>query len=357
MSASWMSFSEFIARSRKEVDGVIVYRKGNLFESDADCLVNTVNCEGYMGKGIAYQFKLRFPGNNKEYIECCHAGRLRPGILFAFKENGKTIINFPTKDKWRKPSELRYIIDGLDEFLRILPDLDINKIAMPPLGCGNGGLNWPEVKCIIEEKLGNSIYNVEIYEPAANQNIDLAKEQMTVYDLLLLHVREGLDNASSLRFQKTFYFANYYGKDQLFSFARGKQGPYSKELYRMAENIGRYQKANGLTNSRDTYKAIYQLICSKKVDERYKKLEKSVDEALRIVNNTKDDLLLEGIATALYLIMNEKRTKQSDVISAFKEWSDDKAARFNEAEILRSIENLEDLGILQRDIFGAFEVV
>jgi O-acetyl-ADP-ribose deacetylase (regulator of RNase III) len=357
MLASWKSFSKFIALSGKEVDGVIVYRKGNLFESDADCLVNTVNCEGYMGKGIAYQFKLRFPENNEKYAECCHVGKLRPGILFTFKEKGKTIINFPTKDQWRKPSELRYVIDGLDEFLRILPDLGINKIAMPPLGCGNGGLNWPEVKRVIEEKLGDSRYDIEIYEPSVNKSFDPAREQMTVYDLLLLHVREGLENASSLRFQKTFYFANYFGKKQLFSFARGKQGPYSKELYRMAENLGRYQKANGLNNARDTYKAIYQLICSRKVDEQYKKLEKSVDEALRIVNGTKDDLLLEGTATALYLILNEKVTRQSDLISAFKEWSDDKAARFSEAEVLRSIEKLEDLGILQRDIFGTLEVV
>jgi len=238
-----------------------------------------------------------------------------------------------------------------------MPSLSIKKIAMPPLGCGNGGLNWTEVKHVIEEKLDNSLYNIEIYEPATNKNLDLAQEQMTVYDLLLLHAREGLENASSLRFQKTFYFTNYYGKHQLFSFARGKQGPYSKELYRMAEKLGRYQKANGLTNAKDTYKSIYRLICSRKVDEQYKKLEKSVDKALEIVNNTRDDLLLEGTATALYLIWDEKLTKESDVIHAFKEWSDDKAARFDEADILRSIENLENLGILQRDIFSTLEIV
>ena len=78
------------------------YTTGDLLQSDADALVNTVNCEGYMGKGIAYQFKLKFPNNNKDYIKACKSGVLRPGKLHFYREAGKIIINFPTKDKWRE---------------------------------------------------------------------------------------------------------------------------------------------------------------------------------------------------------------------------------------------------------------
>ena len=90
------------------------YTTGDLLQSDAEALVNTVNCEGYMGKGIAYQFKLKFPNNNKDYVKACKNGTLRPGKLHVYKESEKIIINFPTKDKWREKSRMEYIEDGLD---------------------------------------------------------------------------------------------------------------------------------------------------------------------------------------------------------------------------------------------------
>ena len=132
---------------------MISYTKGNMFESNADCLINTVNCEGFMGKGIAYQFKLKFPENNKDYIKACKSGRLKVGTLHYFVENGITIINFPTKDKWREPSRMSYIETGMDSLISLLPDLNVATIAIPPLGCGNGGLVWDEVKQLIEKKL------------------------------------------------------------------------------------------------------------------------------------------------------------------------------------------------------------
>ena len=85
---------------------MIEYTKGNMFDSDADCLVNTVNCEGYMGKGIAYQFKMRFPENNKSYVKACKSGKLTVGQMHYHVEEGITIINFPTKKKWRENSKI-----------------------------------------------------------------------------------------------------------------------------------------------------------------------------------------------------------------------------------------------------------
>ena len=96
------------------------YTTGDLLQSDAEALVNTVNCEGYMGKGIAYQFKLKFPNNNKDYIKACKSGVLRPGKLHFYREAGKIIINFPTKDKWREKSQIKYIEDGLDSLILLI---------------------------------------------------------------------------------------------------------------------------------------------------------------------------------------------------------------------------------------------
>ena len=85
------------------------YKTGDLLKNEAEALVNTVNCEGYMGKGIAYQFKLQFPDNNKDYIKACKNGKLQPGKLHFYKEHEKIIINFPTKNKWREKSKIEYI--------------------------------------------------------------------------------------------------------------------------------------------------------------------------------------------------------------------------------------------------------
>ena len=126
---------------------------GDILESSTECLVNTVNCEGYMGKGIAYQFKLRFPENNKDYIKACRNTSLKIGTVHYFWEKGKLIINFPTKDKWRQKSKIDYIHQGLVELVKLVQSLNIKSIAIPPLGCGNGGLNWSEIKPIIIDYL------------------------------------------------------------------------------------------------------------------------------------------------------------------------------------------------------------
>ena len=100
---------------------MIEYVKGNMFECDADCLINTVNCEGFMGKGIAYQFKLRFPENNKSYIKACKSGELKVGKVHYYIEDNITIVNFPTKNKWREDSRIEYIETGL-----VLLDIRLN---------------------------------------------------------------------------------------------------------------------------------------------------------------------------------------------------------------------------------------
>ena len=131
---------------------MIRFVTGNLFESDAFALVNTVNCEGFMGKGIAYQFKMRYPEMNDEYVKKCKSSKLKPGVLHIFLTGSKLIINFPTKNKWREKSKMEYISAGLDELVKLMTDRNIKSIAIPPLGCGNGGLNWCDVKTLIIQK-------------------------------------------------------------------------------------------------------------------------------------------------------------------------------------------------------------
>jgi len=144
---------------------MIQYINGNLFTSNSKVLVNTVNTVGVMGKGIAYEFKKYYPIMFKEYKELCNSNRLNVGDLHLFKTSNKWILNFPTKEHWRTPSKIEYIEKGLKSLVQQALNLQISDIAMPKLGCGNGGLDWErEVKPIVEKYLKTSPINVSIYE-------------------------------------------------------------------------------------------------------------------------------------------------------------------------------------------------
>jgi O-acetyl-ADP-ribose deacetylase (regulator of RNase III) len=133
---------------------MLEFKQGNLLEEDAEVLVNAVNCVGVMGKGIALQLKQAFPENFQQYKKACDAKEVEPGRMFTFSTgklfNPKYIINFPTKRHWREKSKIEYVQTGLKALLAEVQQLGITSIAIPALGCGNGGLDWLEVKPLIE---------------------------------------------------------------------------------------------------------------------------------------------------------------------------------------------------------------
>ena len=145
------------------------YRKGDLFESGCEALVNTVNCIGIMGAGLAAAFKKRFPKMNQAYIKVCKSNALRPGLMHIWENpewNPKYIINFPTKDDL-SPSKLEYVTQGLDKLKQVVESREIKSIAIPALGCGLGGLPWDVVKTHIENFADDlpEGTKVLIYEP------------------------------------------------------------------------------------------------------------------------------------------------------------------------------------------------
>lgn len=149
---------------------MITYHKGDLLQDDADCLVNTVNTVGVMGKGVALAFKKAFPHNYLIYRNAFATMQLAIGKLLVVPDNNlllgqKIIINFPTKTHWRLPSEYSYIVQGLNALRDYLSENDVSSVAMPAPGCGNGGLDWANVKPLIEEKLADLPVEIRVYEP------------------------------------------------------------------------------------------------------------------------------------------------------------------------------------------------
>ncbi|BDA76423.1 hypothetical protein CAL7716_105890 (plasmid) [Calothrix sp. PCC 7716] len=150
---------------------MIKFKIGNLFLENAEALVNTVNCVGVMGKGIALQFKLRYPENFRSYEKACKKGEVQPGRMFIFPTgnlfNPKYIINFPTKRHWKGKSKIEDIQSGLVALVQKVQQLGITSIAIPPLGCGNGGLDWAVVKPLIESAFSQlPDVSVIIFEPS-----------------------------------------------------------------------------------------------------------------------------------------------------------------------------------------------
>lgn len=156
---------------------MIRYTQGNLLDAEVEAVVNTVNTVGVMGKGIALMFKEAFPENFKRYAAACKAGEVRVGQMFVTERSEligpKWIINFPTKQHWRHPTKLQWVVDGLQDLRAFILDKGIRSIAIPPLGCGNGGLDWSQVRPEIEAALADlEGVDVRVFEPTSKyQNV------------------------------------------------------------------------------------------------------------------------------------------------------------------------------------------
>lgn len=149
---------------------VSLVRGDLLKQADVDAIVNAVNCVGVMGKGIALQFKNQWPANFRAYAAACRRKEVRPGTMFVHDAGGLVkpnfIVNFPTKDHWRGKSRIEFVRDGLDDLVRQVDRLGIQSIAIPPLGCGNGGLDWETVRPIIEQAFAQlRDVEVRLFEP------------------------------------------------------------------------------------------------------------------------------------------------------------------------------------------------
>src|SRR5579871_6095141 len=153
------------------------FLQGNLLDAPTEAVVNTVNTVGVMGKGIALMFKEAFPENFRAYHDAVEREEVRIGHMFVTEnrafEGPKWLINFPTKKHWRQPSKLEWIVDGLKDLHRVIREKGIRSIALPPLGCGNGGLEWTDVRPEIEQALGDlPDVDVWVFEPTAKyQNV------------------------------------------------------------------------------------------------------------------------------------------------------------------------------------------
>ena len=227
---------------------MIRYTKGNLLDAPAEALVNTVNEVGVMGKGIALMFREAFPASAQVYEEACERGDVKVGAMLVTHNDRlmgpKWIIHFPTKKHWRNPSQLQWIRDGLQDLVRVVREHGISSIAVPPLGCGNGGLNWVDVRQEIESAL-SAIDGIDVlvFEPTTDYMAapkprgveELTPARALVAELVRRYSVLGLE-CTNLEVQKLAWFlqralVRLGAPNPLkLKFAADKYGPYADGL-------------------------------------------------------------------------------------------------------------------------------
>ena len=224
--------------------GITLTRGDLLKQDDVDAIVNTVNCVGVMGKGIALQFRNKWPENYRIYETACKAKEIRPGRMFVFDSGGLVkpnfIINFPTKDHWRGKSNLKFIRAGMTDLVAQIRRLGIRSIAIPPLGCGNGGLDWAEVQPIIESAFaGLPEVHVRLFPPDGapapkSMEVRTERSRMTPGRAAILKVLDTYRalgyGLSRIEVQKLAYFLQEAGEALRLPFEKHAYGPYSDTL-------------------------------------------------------------------------------------------------------------------------------
>jgi O-acetyl-ADP-ribose deacetylase (regulator of RNase III) len=233
---------------------MIELTQGNILKADAEALVNTVNCVGFMGKGIALQFKKAYPENYSVYHRACAAGEVQPGRMFIFDLhsmlNPKYVINFPTKRDWRASSCYEDVESGLQALVADVRRLGISSIAVPPLGCGLGGLDWGKVRPMIEKAFAQ-LPNVCVllFEPAGAPEakampVRTERPKLTIARALFIRLMDQYAaqayRLTLLEIQKLAYFLQEAGQPLKLNYEAGHYGPYAPNLNKVLEALERH---------------------------------------------------------------------------------------------------------------------
>ena len=345
---------------------MIEYKTGDILAEEAEALVNTVNCVGIMGRGIALQFKRAYPENFKVYAVRCKRNEMQPGHVFVFETGGilppRYIINFPTKRHWRGKSRIEDIESGLVSLKEEIRSRGIRSIAIPPLGSGLGGLDWPEVRARLEAALVEfDEVKVVIFEPGgelvdkrANRSSDVPKMtpgRAVLVGLMDRYLRGLLDPfVTLLEVHKLMYFMQAAGEPLRLRFTKAVYGPYAENL-RHALNPIEGHLVTGYADGGDAPGKQLELVPGA-LEDAHAFLGEKADTQARfekvadLVEGFESSFGLELLATVHWVIGEEKARTFDDVAELTYDWNERKK-QFSRRQIRIAFDVLSEKGWIE----------
>lgn len=348
---------------------MITYGDGNLLQADTDALVNTVNCVGVMGKGIALQFKRRYPDMFASYQKACKSGEITIGKMFVFEtgqlDGPKYVINFPTKKHWRSPSQLSYIDAGLTDLISVIQDLGITSIAIPPLGAGNGGLDWRDVEPRLVKAFAElPDIRAVLYAPAAGtrpidapERIRMTWGRAMVLDIMRRYLRqrrttepwEDPAGVSHLEIQKLMYFANTVDPSLNLDFTPHRYGPYSEKVRHLLIGMeGAYTTgfgdgtANALTLEPIslTDNGTQALADFMQSDKTAPRVNATVNTVLAAIDGFEGPYGVELLASTHWVATHQGAREPAAAAAAVRSWTKRKGRIYTDARVSVALERV-----------------
>lgn len=354
---------------------VVEKKSGDMLDADAEALVNTVNCVGVMGKGLALQFKRRFPDMFRDYASACRRGEVQIGRMLVTSvgrlEDPRWVINFPTKQHWRSRSKLEYIDSGLDALKEVIVDYGIKSVAIPPLGAGNGGLYWPDVEALIFSKLADlKDVRVLLFEPsttrrgiAAPSRIRMSWGRALVISMIERYVQnrqltepwEDEHGASHLEIQKLMYFAGLAEPRLKLEFSQGRYGPYSDRVRHLLQDMeGAYTSGFGDGTSQVLTLDPIAPTESGSLEAKeflsgseHGHVSDVVDKVMAWIEGFEGPYGVELLASTDWIVRSTQDTHPPAVVSSVQSWTDRKGRIYTEHHILKALEHLQKVGALK----------
>lgn len=336
--------------------------KGDILQAQVEAIVNTVNCVGVMGRGIALQVKKAFPENYNAYLAACERGDVRPGKMFVFDAGPlgwpRYIINFPTKRHWRNKSRIEDIEAGLVSLIEEIQARNINSVAIPPLGSGLGGLDWNEVRPLIESAL-EVLPHVDIllFEPSTTQTpryIDQSKipaitpGRAALVGLIDRYLRALLDpTVTLLEVHKLMYFLQVAGEPLRLRYVKAPYGPYAENLRHVLRAVEGYL-IMGYADGGDAPDKPLTLIPGATQDAeifliKHTDTRERFERVVRLVEGFETSFGLELLATVHWLVEKEQVRFSEDLVKAVYDWAPRKR-RFTPSQVGIAYERLSSEG-------------
>ncbi|MCB0033461.1 MAG: macro domain-containing protein [Anaerolineales bacterium] len=333
---------------------MIQLKTGNLLEATTEALVNTVNCVGVMGKGIALQFKQAFPENFKLYKTACRANEVQSGKMFITEtgqlHNPRYIINFPTKRHWRSRSRLEDIESGLVALVEEIKERNIQSIAIPPLGCGNGGLDWHIVRPLIEEAL-SVLPNIEVwlYEPVgapaptamkvAPKNLKMTAARALLI-MLVRQYRTQEYRLTRLEIQKLAYFLQVAGQPLKLNYQEHQYGPYANNLnYILQKMEGAYLRGYGDgSQSSEIYPLPEAITAAEAFLHQNAQAQSDLKRVENLIYGYETPYSMELLASVHWVMTEEQVFGLDEIIAAVQSWNSRKRQRYQPYHIEKARE-------------------